>query len=56
MLLTEFKQRIQDLRLIPSGGGCFEVTVNGERIYSKLSTGQFPEEQAMLKAVQQRMK
>jgi selenoprotein W-related protein len=28
--------------LIKSGGGAFEVRVNGELIYSKLSTGRFP--------------
>ena len=44
-------QRIQDLKLVPSGGGCFELSVNGELIYSKLQTGQFPDEQAMLAAV-----
>jgi selenoprotein W-related protein len=30
--------------LIPGGGGCFELSVNGELIYSKLKTGQFPDE------------
>ena len=44
-LLTNFKQRIKTLELIPSGGGCFEVTVNGKLVYSKLETGTFPEEQ-----------
>lgn len=30
------------MELIPSSGGAFEVTVNGEKIYSKLDTGVFP--------------
>jgi selenoprotein W-related protein len=55
-LLTTFKQKIRDLKLIPSGGGCFEVSVNGELIYSKLQTGKFPDEQAMLDAVGERLK
>jgi selenoprotein W-related protein len=55
-LLTEYKQRIKDLKLIPGGGGCFELSVNGELLYSKLKTGQFPDEQDMLKAVGKRMK
>jgi len=42
--------------LIPSGGGCFEVSVNGDLIYSKLKTGQFPDEQEMVKAVGARLK
>jgi selenoprotein W-related protein len=55
-LLTEFKQQIRDLKLIPAGGGCFELSVNGELLYSKLRTGEFPDEQAMLKAVGARLK
>lgn len=55
-LLTTYKQQIQDLKLLPSGGGCFEVTVNGELIYSKLKTKQFPDEQAILDAVGTRLK
>ena len=44
-LLTNFKQRIKTLELIPASGGCFEVTVNGKLVYSKLETGTFPDEQ-----------
>src|SRR5437016_11987237 len=29
-------------RLIASGGGAFEIRVNGELIYSKLETGEWP--------------
>jgi selenoprotein W-related protein len=28
---------------MPSSGGAFEVIVNGEKIYSKLDTGVFPD-------------
>jgi selenoprotein W-related protein len=55
-LLTEYKQQIKDLKLIPAGGGAFELSVNGELLYSKLKTGQFPDEQAMLEAVGKRLK
>ena len=54
--MTEYKQRIADLKLIPGGGGCFELTIDGELIYSKLKTGQFPDERAMLEAVGKRLK
>ena len=37
--------------LVPSTGGCFELTVGGKPIYSKLKTGKFPDEDEMLKAV-----
>jgi len=30
------------MELIPSSGGKFEVSVNGETIYSKKETGVFP--------------
>ena len=55
-LLTQFKQQISDLKLIPSKGGCFEVTANGELLYSKLKTGQFPDEQAILDTFAARLK
>ena len=55
-LLTSLKQRILDLKLVPSGGGCFELTVDGELLYSKLETGKFPDEQALLDAVSSRGK
>ena len=55
-LLGEYKQRIQDLKLIPGSGGCFELTVNGELIYSKLQTGRFPDEKIMIDAVGQRLR
>jgi selenoprotein W-related protein len=42
--------------LIPSGGGCFELSVNGDLIYSKLKTGQFPDEQEMVEKVGARLK
>ncbi len=50
-LLEEFKQQIQRLELEPSRGGCFELTVNGELVYSKLETGEFPDTAPLLKTV-----
>jgi selenoprotein W-related protein len=37
--------------LIPSKGGCFELTVDGELLYSKLQSGRFPDEDALVAAV-----
>ena len=45
------KQDISSLTLVPMGGGVFEVIVNGEKIYSKKETGEFPEPNAIVKAV-----
>jgi selenoprotein W-related protein len=50
-LLTTYKQQILDLKLIPSKGGCFELSADGHLIFSKLEAGKFPEEQAMIDAV-----
>jgi selenoprotein W-related protein len=37
-LLTKFEEELESLLVIPSKGGCFEVTFNGTLIYSKLAT------------------
>jgi selenoprotein W-related protein len=37
--------------MIPSSGGCFELTVGRTKLYSKLKTGSFPDEDEMVKAV-----
>jgi selenoprotein W-related protein len=55
-LLATHKQQIRELKLIPSGGGCFELSINGDLIYSKLKTGKFPDEQWAVEAVGARLK
>jgi selenoprotein W-related protein len=55
-LLNEYKQKIQSLELEPSGGGAFELTADGELLYSKLAEGRFPDEGAMLALVGKRLK
>ena len=42
-LLEEFEQAIDELTLIPSGGGRFEVIFADRLVYSKAETGQHPE-------------
>ncbi len=37
--------------MIPSKGGCFELTVGGRTLYSKLKTGEFPDEAKLVEAV-----
>jgi selenoprotein W-related protein len=49
-LLTTYKQQISELKLVPGGGGCFEISFNGDLIYSKLKTGKFPDEKWVLEA------
>jgi selenoprotein W-related protein len=40
------------VELIPSSGGAFEVTVNGEKLYSKLDTGVFPKSKNIIEQMQ----
>ena len=42
-LLKHYQKNISELKLVPSGGGAFEVSVNGKLIFSKLEEGRFPE-------------
>jgi selenoprotein W-related protein len=42
--------------LIPASGGCFELTVDGKRIYSKLETGKFPDEKWVLDTIEAQAK
>jgi len=55
-VLATYKQKIKGLKLIPGGGGCFEVTLDGDLIYSKLKTKKFPDEKWVLDAVGSRLK
>ena len=41
-LLKKYGTDVKGLTIVPGGGGCFEVTLNGNLIYSKLDTGEFP--------------
>jgi len=50
-LLPRYKRSIRSFQLIPSKGGCFELTVGGKLLYSKLETGVFPDESEMIRAV-----
>jgi len=54
-ILNEYKQKIQGLELQPSTGGCFELSVGDKLVYSKLATGQFPDEDAMVAEVGKRL-
>ena len=51
-VLPHFKQDIEEMALIPSDKGKFEIFKDGELIYSKLETGEFPEPEDIIKAVE----
>jgi selenoprotein W-related protein len=54
-LLESYKRKIDSLELVPSGGGCFELKLDDELVYSKLQTGEFPNERDMVQLVGKRV-
>lgn len=45
---------IKSVKLVPSGGGAFEISVDGELIYSKLQTGEWPDFDAIAQQIKTR--
>lgn len=43
-LASKHQSEIAELSFIPSSGGVFEVTVNGNLVFSKKEIGRFPNE------------
>lgn len=54
-ILNHCKQRIDGLELAPYGDGRFEVFVGEEKIYSKLETGDFPDDEPILAEIDERL-
>lgn len=50
-ILEEFKDRVEEFTLVPAGGGKFELFKDGQEIYSKKETGEFPDEREMVEAL-----
>ena len=50
MLKDKYKE-LKDVELVRSSGGAFEVSLDGELIYSKLKSGRFPESKELTDAV-----
>ena len=48
ILMNEFSWDISGISLIPADGGAFEVSVGDKLMYSKLETGEFPEESILV--------
>ncbi len=47
-MLGFHKNGLASVTLVPSQGGAFEVLVDGKEVYSKLKTGQFPDEMQLV--------
>ncbi len=55
MLLNQFQGSIASLRMVPSTGGRFEVTIAGDLVHSKEETDDLPEDGAMRQAFEERL-
>jgi selenoprotein W-related protein len=49
-LLDKFESNIEGITLIPGGGGVFEVTVDGDLVFSKKALGRHAEIDEVLKS------
>jgi selenoprotein W-related protein len=52
-ILDHFRGNVKEVNLLTSKGGVFEVTVNGELIYSKKETGSFPDTQEVIQKIEE---
>ena len=55
-LLKEFEFKIESFNLIPSDGGRFELTVNGDLLYSKLKTNRHTDKGELNKVIRDYLK
>jgi len=53
-LVHTYGRKIKNLNLQPASGGVFEVTYNGELIFSKKSLDRFPEKGEIVKLINER--
>ncbi len=45
------QDKLQGVELIAGGGGCFELSLDDELLYSKLQTGSFPDEDTIVNLI-----
>lgn len=55
-LLSEFGLKVAEVRLVPSGGGRFEVSLNGALIHSKHQSGQFPSSNLIIGKIKEQLR
>ena len=54
-LLDEFLMNIEAITLVPSSGGVYEVTIDGDLVYSKKETGEHAEYEQVAGPVRERL-
>jgi len=53
-LAKALKQKMKEITLAPYADGRFEVFLNAERVWSKLETGDFPDNATLVAKIQKR--
>ncbi len=51
-VLSNYQHVIDEVKLVTGARGVFDVTVDGQRVYSKQQTGRFPDEGEVLGEVE----
>ncbi|MGZ6530024.1 MAG: SelT/SelW/SelH family protein [Tumebacillaceae bacterium] len=54
-ILSAYSLTISELTLIPGTGGVYEITLNGEEIFSKKELGRFPNEGEIMQLLKTRI-
>ena len=54
-IMDAFGEKFGALKLIPAGESRFEVMLDGEVIYSKLKTGDFPDNKQIIEQLKGRL-
>ena len=54
-VLTKFKSRFSSYEMVSDKGGKFEISVDGDLVYSKLETGEFPKNAAIVSMLEKRL-
>lgn len=51
-LAKSLKQNMSEIAIAPFADGRFEVIVDGETVWSKLETGEFPDDATIVKQIE----
>lgn len=54
-ILGAFETQIEGVRLVPSDGGRFELSINGDLVYSKLQTRRHAEPGEIVGLIRERL-
>ena len=54
-LINRYSEQIDSINLHGGTGGAYEVSVNGEQVYSKLATKRYPDLSEIVSAVEAKL-